>query len=99
MMNVSSVSIQEKLGGMPNTVELVFSRDGQEVRYFNSLVLNSSTGITKESSAFSGFENVTFPMEVAVEFEAMNRFNTSKIKSIVKFKITKAGSWRVNIKY
>jgi len=99
MQNVTDVTIQEKSGGLPNTIELLFSREGQVSRYVGSLMISSSSGNTKESSSFSGIENVLFPFEGMVEFEAMSKFNTVRIKYKVKFKIIKSGSWTVKIRY
>ncbi|OFX24107.1 MAG: hypothetical protein A2041_14575 [Bacteroidetes bacterium GWA2_31_9b] len=97
--SVTSVSILEKQGGISNTIELVFNRNGQEMRYINTLMLSSSTGSSKESQSFSGFENAFFPFEGTVEFVAMNKLNTVSIRYKVKFRINKEGSWKVIIKY
>ncbi|OFX84321.1 MAG: hypothetical protein A2W99_00960 [Bacteroidetes bacterium GWF2_33_16] len=99
MLNVTSVTIMEKQGGIPGSIEVVFNRDGREVRDFNDLLLSNNSGVSTKSITYSGFEGVTFPFEGSLQFTALNRLNTFEVKCNVKFIIIKEGSWKVIVKY
>lgn len=97
--NVNSISVTEKGGGVDNSVELVFSRDGQIAYNMPSLNFNATTGTLIRNSYYSGVENINFPIEIGVTFSAPNRFNTIVIRYEAKIRITKPGTWKIVLRY
>ena len=96
---VTGVNFYENKTSTANRVEFVFQRDGSQSRSAGRLSLSSNSGDEKISSGFSGFENVDYPFEGVVEFHEPNRMGTVYIRYELKFKIIKAGSWKVVIRY
>ncbi len=97
---ITGVSIYERTTATPGSIEIVFLRDGNESKSARDLILDSSSGIQKNSSYFTGFENVIFPFEGYVKFKAPSRFNTVMVDYELRFKINKdSSSWKVSIRY
>ena len=96
---VTGVNFYKDEDLIPYRVELVFQKDGAQMRSVNQLSLVSSTGQIKTSSSFSGFENVTFPFEGYLEFFEPSRMGTTMIRYELRFKITEEGSWKVIVRF
>jgi hypothetical protein len=83
----------------PYDIEVVFQKDGNQSRIVRQLLLSSTSGRIKKTSSFSGFEDVHFPFEGAIEFVDRSRMGTMDVRYEVKFKIIEEGSWRILIRY
>jgi hypothetical protein len=83
----------------PFDIEILFQRDGKQVSSVGQLQMVSTSGTIKMSSLYSGFEDVQFPFEGAVEFVASSRFGGVNIRYEVKFEVIEEGSWKVVIRY
>ena len=96
---ITGINFYEDEDKVPHNIELIFQKDGNQRRSAGELNLISTSGQTKTSSGFSGFENIIFPFEGSLEFVEPSRMGTTMIRYEVKFKITKPSSWRVVIRY
>ncbi|MCK5169690.1 MAG: hypothetical protein KAQ75_07415, partial [Bacteroidales bacterium] len=79
----------------PYRIEVVFQKDGSQSSTVAELTLSSTSGQSKISNSFSGFENVLFPFEGYLEFVSPSRMGTVMLRYQVKFKIIKESSWRI----
>jgi hypothetical protein len=97
--NLTGLSFSEKTGGVPNSVEFVFNREGRVSYDFPSLTLIATTGNLIRNSNYSGFDYVEFPVEIYLSFSAPSRFNATVVKYDAKIKINKPGAWKVIVRY
>lgn len=97
--NVNGINVMQKAGGVENSIELVFSRDGQISYNMPSLNFVASTGYIVRNAYYSGIEKVSFPTEIQVTFSAPNRFNTIYIRYEAKIRINKPGAWKIVMRY
>jgi len=96
---VNSISVVTKAGGNPNTVELVFSRDGQVAYNMPSLNVTSTTGNVVRNSYYSGIEYISYPVDISIIFSAASRFNTVMVRYEAKVRINKPGPWKIVLRY
>jgi len=80
-------------------VKYKFSRSGgkAEENDINNLTFQGSTGQESVQTDFVGFEQVTFPFEGKVRFEAPNTLNTTIVNCELRLLINQPGSWTVTI--
>jgi hypothetical protein len=80
-------------------VKYEFSRAGSkaEENDISNLTFQGSTGQESAQPNFVGFEQVTFPFEGKVRFEAPNTLNTATLNCEVRLLINQPGSWTVTI--
>lgn len=86
-------------GGPGSFVSFKFSRSGSFSYFIDGLMMQGSSGNESVMTAFTGFQNVTFPFEGKVQFEAPNLLNTVIINYEVRFTINQPGEWVVTIYY
>ncbi|NOQ27178.1 MAG: hypothetical protein GQ564_17595 [Bacteroidales bacterium] len=96
---VTGVNFYEDDLKIPHQVEIVFQKDGNQARSVPELNISSTSGQSSVGSSFSGFKNVQFPFEGTVEFMDLSRMGTTVIRYALSFKLTKASSWKVVIRY
>lgn len=80
-------------------VKYKFSRNGAELNSFRNLLLQGSSGSESMSTAFTGYDNVTFPFNGKVSFNAPNSFMTAEITCELRVVINQPGSWIVTVFY
>lgn len=82
-------------------VNYKFSRAGgkAEENDIMNLTFQGSTGQESIQSNFVGFEQVTFPFEGKVRFEAPNTLNTATVNCELRLLINQPGSWTVTINF
>ena len=90
-----------KVNDKPFNVKYKFSRAGEASSFIaiTNLLLNGSSGTENISTSFTGFENVSFPFEGKVRFNAPNSFNTASLDCEFRFVINEPGEWMVTIYY
>jgi hypothetical protein len=93
------VAITENPGGVPGSIEIIFVRDGNEVRTFSELSLDGNSGNYQKSFSYTGFNGVQFPFEGSLDFEVPNRSGAVTFLCYVRFNINKEGAWKVRIRY
>jgi hypothetical protein len=96
---VTGVNFYEDDTKTPHQIEIVFQKDGRQSRSVPELNISSTSGQSFVGSGFSGFKNVLFPFEGTIEFKDLSRMGTTTIRYEVRFKVTKANSWKVVIRY
>lgn len=87
-----------KLGDRPY-VQLKFSRNGSGANEISNLLMQGSSGSERTEGTLTGFEQVTFPFNCKVRFDAPNAFYSAIISCEVRFTINKPGAWLVSIIY
>lgn len=82
-------------------VNYKFSRSGgkAEENDIMNLTFQGSTGQESVQTNFVGFEQVTFPFEGKVRFEAPNTLNTATVNYELRLLINQPGSWTVTINF
>lgn len=90
-----------KAGDKPFNIKYKFSRAGEASSFIaiTNLLLNGSSGTENISTSFTGYENVSFPFEGKVKFNAPNSFNTVSLDCELRFVINEPGNWMVTIYY
>jgi hypothetical protein len=80
-------------------VKYKFSRNGGELNNLTNLLLQGSSGSESLSTAFTGYEQVTFPFKGKVIFNAPSSFMTTQLYCELRMTINQPGSWIVTIFY
>jgi hypothetical protein len=80
-------------------VKYKFTRNGGELNSISNLLMQGSSGSESNSTAFTGFEYVTFPFKGKVNFNAPSAFQTSMLTCELRLTISEPGSWVVTIFY
>ena len=90
-----------KTGDDHNSVKYNFSRSGESNLFLkvNDLMMQGSSGTENISNNFVGFEDVTFPFEGNVKFNAPNLLNTAILNYEVRLTINEPGQWLVTVYY
>ncbi len=90
-----------KTGEKPNYVKYKFSRAGEASSFLaiSNILLQGSSGSENITTTFTGFEDVTFPFEGKVRFNAPNSLNTSSLECELRLTINEPGTWLVTIYY
>lgn len=86
-------------GGPDKFVSFKFSRSGSSSYSINGLLMQASSGTESVTTAFTGFQNVSFPFEGKVQFKAPNVLNTVINNYELRFTINQPGEWVVTIYY
>ena len=86
-------------GGPDSFVSFKFSRSGSSSYSIGGLLMQGSSGTESVTTAFTGFQNVSFPFEGKVQFKAPNILNTVINNYEVRFTINQPGEWVVTIYY
>lgn len=86
-------------GGPDSFVSFKFSRSGSSSYSIDGLLMQGSSGTESVTTAFTGFQNVSFPFEGKVQFKAPNVLNTVINNYEVRFTINQPGEWVVTIYY
>lgn len=97
--NTNGIDVQERVGGLAESIEIVFNRDGRVVSDFPDLMITSSSGSVTKSFNYTGIDNVVYPVEIIISFSSLNRMNSVSVRYDVKLQINKAGSWKIIVKY
>jgi len=87
-----------KVGDRPY-IKYVFSRNGGPSNNFSNLLLQGNSGSERNATAFTGYEQVTFPFKGKVSFNAPNSFMTSILNCELRIVINEPGSWIVTMFY
>jgi hypothetical protein len=87
-----------RIGDRPY-VKYVFSRNGGSSNNISNLLLMGSSGSESNSTAFTGFEQVTFPFKGKVTYNAPNSFMSSVLYCELRVVINVSGSWIVTMFY
>ncbi|BDX38755.1 hypothetical protein CYCD_21100 [Tenuifilaceae bacterium CYCD] len=95
--NVERVIIVPQIGGVENTIEIVFIRGSSQFHVMDNLILSGSSGSVLSNSTFVGFENVVYPFEGSASYTSINKLGTSPLNCTLKFTIIKQGSWLVKV--
>jgi hypothetical protein len=98
MVGVTRTSFLNQ-GSSGSFVSFKFSRSGSFKYYIDGLLMQGSSGNESVMTGFTGFQNVSFPFEGKVQFEAINLLNTVMISYEVRFTINQPGEWLVTIYY
>jgi len=88
-----------KGGDTPHYVVYKFSRPGGSLDDINNLLMQGSSGTETNSNNFLGFEQVTFPFDGKIVFEAPNVLHTVNANYELRFTINQPGAWTVTIYY
>ncbi len=80
-------------------VTFKFSRSGSSSYSINDLVMQGSSGVETNTTAFTGYDDVIFPFEGKVQFKAPNLLNTSTNNYEMRFVINEPGGWVITIFY
>jgi len=98
--NVGRVTCM-KMGDERIYVKYKFSRAGETATYMTitDLLLQGSSGTENITNNFMGFENVQFPFEGKIKFNAPNALNTATLNCEVRLTINEPGPWLVTIYY
>ena len=86
-------------GGSGSFVSFKFSRAGSFSYYIDGLMMQGSSGNESVVTAFTGFQNVSFPFEGKIQFQAPNLLNTVINNYELRFTINQPGEWVVTIYY
>lgn len=95
--SISRVSFV-KLGTLPS-VMFKFSRAGGPSDGVTNLLMQGSSGDEVVMSNFTGYDNVTFPFESTVRFNAPSLLHSIILNCELRFRINQPGSWLVTISY
>lgn len=87
-----------RIGDRPY-IKYVFSRNGGPSNNISNLLLIGSSGSESNSTAFTGFEQVTFPFKGKVTYNAPNSFMSSILYCELRVVINVSGSWIVTMFY
>ncbi len=98
--NVGRVTCM-KMGDERKYVKYKFSRAGESATFITitDLLLQGSSGTETITNNFTGFENVQFPFEGKLKFNAPNALNTGTLNCEVRLTINEPGPWLVTIYY
>lgn len=89
-----------KMGEKPVYVRYKFSRSGDtSLGNISNITMTYSSGSETWQSTFIGLENVEFPFEGRLRFNAPNAFNTAMLNCDLKYLINEPGAWVVTIFY
>lgn len=90
-----------KISETPLSIRYKFSRSGETSSFLSvtNLLLRGSSGTENISTSYTGYENVIFPFEGNVKFQAPNTLNTSTLGCELRFAINEPGYWLVTIYY
>ena len=82
-------------------VKYKFSRSGgkAEENDISNLTFQGSSGQESAQPNFVGFEQVSFPFEGKVRFEAPNTLNSTTVNCELRLLINQPGSWTVTINF
>lgn len=86
-----------KFGKVQNRVLIDFYMNGLRNPDIQNLLPSSSSGNITRLGESLGFENVTFPVTIKVNYYTWNKAHTQMINPIFEFKISDPGDWVVNI--
>ncbi len=86
-------------GTVENYVTFKFSRSGGSSYSIDGLIMQGSSGSESITTAFTGFQNTSFPFEGKVQFRAPNMLNTVINNYELRFVINQPGEWVVTIYY
>jgi hypothetical protein len=87
-----------RMGDVPYVV-YKFSRAGGSMQDITNLLMQGSSGNETVSWNFTGFEQVTFPFEGKIKFNAPNAMHTATLSCELRYVINQPGSWTVTIYY
>jgi hypothetical protein len=87
-----------KVGERPY-VKFKFALNGGESNDIGNLLLQGSSGSESNSTAFTGFEQIIFPFNGKVTFQAPNSFRTAMLTCELRFVINEPGSWIITMFY
>jgi hypothetical protein len=77
-----------------SNVSVIVKRDGNNI-IPPEMILIGSSGTTKTSIAFCGFEYVDFPFEGTVRYVMSNGMSINEYECEFQFVITKPGTWEI----
>ena len=80
-------------------VKYKFSRNGIEANIFSNVLMQGSSGTESNTGSFVGFEQVTFPFNGKLTFNAPNAFMSATLSCELRCTINKPGAWIVTIFY
>jgi len=77
-----------------NIIKVTIKLDGNNI-VPQDIILVGSSGVTKTSLSFNGFENVNFPFEGTIRFEMSNAMSINVYECEMQFEIKEPGSWEI----
>ena len=80
-----------------NRVLIDFYQNGIRNRGIENLIMYSSSGYETKLGESIGYDEVTFPVTMKLNYTTWNKLHGAKIHVIFEFKIFEQGDWRVNI--
>ncbi len=80
-------------------VTFKFYRAGASSFDIQGLLMQGSSGVETTTTAFTGFDNPSFPFEGKVQFKAPNLMNTATNNYELRFVINEPGGWQITIYY
>lgn len=85
-----------KVGGRPY-VKFKFALNGAESNDISNILLQGSSGSESNTTEFTGFEQIVFPFNCRVTFQAPNAFRAAMITCELRFVINEPGSWIISM--
>jgi hypothetical protein len=98
---ISSTSVDRysftKSGGIKNRVLVNIYQNGVRNVEIENFSMVASSGTSTTLGAASGYENITFPVTVKLNYLTWNSMKTARIYVIFEFEIFEPGDWVVDV--
>lgn len=78
-------------------IKIIISQSGLDNKSIENFSLTYSSGAEYHSSNIYGIDNVTFPVNVKIEYISWNQLHTSQFNVVFEFTINDPGSWEVTL--
>jgi hypothetical protein len=86
-----------RISNSPLQVKIRFTLGGVENTTISDLSLTYSSGEEFRMGTYYGIQNVTFPVNVRIQYVTWNTMHTVQTVCTFEFKINEPGTWDVNI--
>ena len=82
-----------------NEIKMQFLRAGVANAGMSGFTLAYTSGNEFRAGSYIGLNNLQFPVDIKVTFNAYNFFRTAQYEVIFEFTINEPGCWNVNVSY
>ncbi|HEY9113620.1 MAG TPA: hypothetical protein VIN10_02915 [Bacteroidales bacterium] len=86
-----------KYGDIQNKVLISILQNGSANTTIEGLRTSTSSGVNTQSGTSFGFDYITFPVTIKVNYTTYNKLHTNKYYVVFEFTISEPGEWQVNI--
>jgi len=82
-----------------NQIKMQFLRAGVANAAMSGFTLAYTSGNEFRAGSYIGLNNLEFPVDIKVTFNAYNYFRTAQYEVIFEFTINEPGCWNINVSY